>query len=202
MTCSVDGCLRPHLARKLCVMHYHRWERHGDPQGGGSYHGDALRYFNEIVIPYEGDDCLIWPYHRDNNGYAKVIKSGKTYFVNRLLCEIKNGPPPNPKDEAAHDCGKGSSGCCNHSHLRWDSRTGNQADRIEHETSNRGSNHGMSILDEQSVKQILALKGIKSQSKIAKQFGTSQPNVAMIHTGKRWGWIANDNDPLIAKKIA
>lgn len=202
MTCSVDGCIRPHLARALCGLHYHRWERHGNPLGGGTFHGLPLEFFEKTVLTYEGDDCLVWPFTRDYYGYGKIWKDGKLHAVHRLACEIINGPPINSKDEAAHDCGNGAGGCCNKKHIRWDTRTGNQADRIEHETSNRGSSHGMSVLNEQSVKQILNLKGLESQSKIAKRFGVSQPTIAMIHTGKRWGWISNDNDPTVAKRIA
>lgn len=202
MTCSVEGCERRHLARMLCSMHYHRWERHGDPLGGGVFRGDGLNFFEETVLTYQNDDCLIWPFHRDAYGYGKVTKDGRLHSVHRLLCEIINGPPPGPKDEAAHNCGNGAMGCCNPKHVRWDSRTGNQFDRIEHGTSNRGSNHGLSKLDEDSVKQILALRGSKSQSKIAAQFGVSQPAINAIFTKRNWGWITNDDDPELAKRIA
>lgn len=39
--CSVDGCndiVGRGAARGLCVSHYHRWQRHGDPTGGGPSH--------------------------------------------------------------------------------------------------------------------------------------------------------------------
>ena len=32
-TCAVDGCDRPHEARRLCAPHYQRWRLHGDPLG-------------------------------------------------------------------------------------------------------------------------------------------------------------------------
>lgn len=31
MKCSVPNCLRPHIARSYCSLHYQRWKRSGDP---------------------------------------------------------------------------------------------------------------------------------------------------------------------------
>jgi hypothetical protein len=30
-TCSIEGCAKPHKAKGLCVMHYRRLQRNGDP---------------------------------------------------------------------------------------------------------------------------------------------------------------------------
>lgn len=58
----------------------------------------------------------------------------------------------------------------------------------------------MSKLMEDDVMVIASLKGRVSQGKIAKMFGVSQPTIAAIHKGDRWGWLtgfvpANDNVP-------
>lgn len=188
-------------------MHYHRWERYGDPLGGDKFRGEVQDYFYNVVMTYQGDDCLTWPYSTDGNGYGNIAfgGSGRYAKVHRLACQLVNGPPPTPDYEAAHNCGKGSSGCCNPNHLRWATRSENQMDRVEHGTSNRGSQHGMSKLVEDDVLVIASLKGRMSQSKIAKMFGVSQPNIVAIHKGYRWGWLtgltANDNTPA-AKQAA
>lgn len=33
-TCSTDGCEKSIYGRSLCITHYTRWRRHGDPNGG------------------------------------------------------------------------------------------------------------------------------------------------------------------------
>jgi hypothetical protein len=34
-TCSVEGCEKPYYGRSLCIAHYKRLRRHGDPLAGG-----------------------------------------------------------------------------------------------------------------------------------------------------------------------
>ncbi len=200
--CEVDGCARPHLARGFCVMHYHRWERHGDPLGGGKFRGEVQDYFYNVVMKYAREDCLLWPYSTDGYGYGTISfgGAGKYAKVHRLACHLVTGPPPSPDHEAAHNCGNGAAGCCNPNHLRWATRSDNQRDRIAHGTSNRGSKHGMSKLVEDDVLTIAKMKGHVSQSKLAKMYGVSQPTVASIHSGLMWSWLtglapANDNKP-------
>ncbi|HEY9417869.1 MAG TPA: HNH endonuclease [Pseudonocardia sp.] len=33
--CSIEDCSRPHNGKGYCVLHYKRWQRHGDPLLGG-----------------------------------------------------------------------------------------------------------------------------------------------------------------------
>lgn len=71
--CSVEDCGKPHLARGWCGLHYQRWSVSGDPSAdrpARSNKGEAQRFFREVVLTYEGDECLIWPYSRDNYGYG------------------------------------------------------------------------------------------------------------------------------------
>jgi hypothetical protein len=141
-TCTVPGCALPFTALGLCAKHYRRLKLFGDPIGGKDMktkRGELLRYYNEVVRPYEGDDCLLWPYHRGGRGYAQISIDGKTRYVSRMICEEEHGPPPTGSEEAAHSCGNGHLGCVARNHLRWATKLENEQDKIGHGTRYRSS---------------------------------------------------------------
>ena len=152
--------------------------------------GDARRYFDEVVLPYDGKECLIWPFSTKNNGYYGQIKyDGKMHSVHRLVCDLVHGAPPTPKHHAAHECGKGRAGCVNPNHISWKTAKENNADKLAHGTHNRGERHGQAKLTEEDVREILRLKGLEAQRSLARRFGVSQTNVRLIHLGDSWSWI-------------
>lgn len=197
-TCSIEGCGKPALAMGWCSKHWCRWRRHGDPLGGGTpKDGSVLRYFNEVVVPFDGSECLIWPYSRDSNGYGKAFFGPGTQLVHRRACEEVNGPPPDVPDiQAAHSCGNGHNGCCNPHHVRWATRYENSMDRVAHGTHNRGERHMMAKLTEPMVLEIRALAGVVSVAEIAERYAVTTWNIECILKRKSWGWLldaANDN---------
>lgn len=149
--------------------------------------GDAQRFYRDIVLPYEGEDCLIWPFACSLAGYGKI--GGKPGIVSRRLCEEAHGAPPTPKHEAAHSCGNGRHGCVTKRHLSWKTRVENQADRIEHGTHNRGERHNFAKLTEKQVREILALKGVEKIKDTAARYGVSFNLISLINLGKVWRHI-------------
>lgn len=195
-TCSIEDCCNTALTRGLCKAHYTRLCRHGDPLAGRrspAARGEPLRYISEVVLKYQGDDCLVWPFSKDGKGYGQAFIDGRTTKVHRYICALVNGESPTPKHEAAHGCGKGHLGCVNPQHLIWKTRAENQADRLLHGTHNRGERCASSKLTESQVREILALKGVKKQREIAAEFGVSRERVCDIHNRRSWGWLGEDN---------
>lgn len=188
--CPIEGCSRPVRARGLCAAHYHRLRAHGDPTGGKTPRGELLRYIREVVLPYDGDGCLRWPYS-NAGGYGFVQIDGRNKRVTRLVCEHIYGPPPTPKHQAAHLCGNGHEGCCAPNHLAWKTCAENHADKLVHGTSNRGERHGQSKVTTPQVLEIKAMLrgGGLSQQKIADRFGVTQTLVSRISRGETWGWL-------------
>ncbi len=192
--CQIIGCGKEAIARGWCSAHYSRWDRHGSPTGGRVDPREARLYLDETVIPYQGDDCLIWPYGRSSNGYARLGVDYKRVVVSRMVCEAWRGPPPTVGHEAAHSCGRGKDGCVTGRHLRWATPSENQMDRVIHGNSNRGSRHGMSKLKEDQVLEIRdrLLKG-ETQTFLATEFGVSQPSISRIANKDCWGWQTEKN---------
>ena len=188
--CSVDGCGKPQKHRGCCGAHYLRWWRHGDTLvQKNPTNGEALRFYREVVLLFHGDECLIWPYARDQHGYARLAGTGDTQYVSRLACEELNGPPPTSKHEAAHSCGKGNLGCVNPGHLSWKTHKANQHDRFAHGTHTRGEQHPLSKLTERDVREIRGLPKDMRQASIAAKYGVSRRTIGMVLTGKNWAHV-------------
>jgi hypothetical protein len=184
--CKIDACYKPRLTRGWCVTHYRRWLRHGDPLFlARTENGEPERYFREVVLAYDGDECLPWPYSKSSNGYGGIGQ--KT--VSRMVCEEINGPPPSPSHEAAHSCGNGHLACVAKRHLSWKTPAENSADRLVHGTDIRGERHKSAKLSAEAVREIRALMGTVSQSEIARRFGVTQANITAIKMGRSWAWL-------------
>jgi hypothetical protein len=178
--CSIPDCGNPTNARGLCSSHYHRLRRYGDPlTPKQKKHGEVRRFYTEVVLNYDGDDCLIWPYHRMPNGYGQIGDKGKICVVSRMVCEDTYGPPPTSKHEAAHSCGKGHEGCVNRRHLRWVTHRENTADRIKNGTWGKK-------LTEETAREMLTLKGLLSRKAISVRFGVDPSSVWNVFTGRTW----------------
>lgn len=187
--CSIQNCGKPHAARGWCSVHYNRWRTNGDPLSGGTSMGEAYRYYRDIVLTYNGDECLSWPYARDSGGYGRLRVAGKGQSVHRLICEEANGPPPSGEHEAAHSCGRGHEACVAKRHLFWKTPKENSSDKFVHGTVTRGEVNSSAKLTENDVRSIRSLRGVMPQSKIASLFGVGQSCVGKIHSGTNWGWL-------------
>jgi hypothetical protein len=190
--CSVYGCEKLRIGHGYCSKHYQRFMKHGDPNFQlGTGKGEAIRYLAEIVIPYVGEDCLTWPFAKTKYGYGTIGRGekAKSNLVHRLVCESVYGSPPSHEHEAAHSCGKGHEGCVNPRHLRWDTRHGNQADRVVHGTAPRGEKSGKAKITESQAREIKSLLRSVKKSDIAEYYGISYGAVYAIETGKSWAWL-------------
>lgn len=186
--CVIEGCGKLGAQRGWCSKHYTRWRRYGDPLGGSTEFGEPMRFYREVVLPYDGDECLTWPYAR-NKGYGLLWFDKKNQYVSRLVCQEAKGPPPTPDHDAAHSCGRGDKACVTKRHLRWATAKENCEDTVAHGRSLRGSKHPRAKITKEQAILVKQLKGSLKAREIAEQVGLSREGVASIHQSKSWGWL-------------
>lgn len=186
IACSIDGCSGNAVARGWCETHYRRWKRNGDPTfsvRAQARPGELRRFYRAVVLPYEGDECLSWPFGCLSSGYAKMGNS----VVSRLVCEDEHGPPPTPEHQAAHSCGRGHLGCVARKHMSWKTPKENQRDQLQHGTVMCGARNPNAKLSESEVFEIRRLHGSGvSTRRLCDQFGVSNQTISSIMTGRTW----------------
>lgn len=186
--CSIEGCDRVVSSFGWCSAHYRRWRRHGDPEAGGTPKGAAKTYLETVVFPYDGDECLFWPFAKAL-GCGRVWYHGKYHGVPRLVCEHFHGPAPVRNLDAAHSCGNGHLGCVTGKHLRWATRRENAADTIKDGRTTRGEKNATAKLTRDEVREIRRLKGILCERELGERFGISAAHAGDILRRKVWAWL-------------
>lgn len=184
--CGIPSCGKRHEWYGYCDAHGARFKRHGDPLGGRTARGAAKKFFEEVVVPFRGNECLAWPFGNNGKGYGTYHIGRRAVPVCTVACERRHGPKPSPDHEVAHNCGKGHLLCCNPNHLRWATRSENHADKKKHGTSLDGEKNPQAVLTSEQVKVIRGLIGTAPQWRIAKQFGVSQMIISKIKRGLVW----------------
>ena len=146
------------------------------------------------ALAADTDECIVWPWSREEHGYAVRIgrngKKGSSRLLSRQLCEQAHGPSPTDKPVCAHSCNNGAGGCINPKHLRWATQLENMHDKFAHGTATRGAEIGTSKLTEDDVREIRRVGGRMRQKDIAAHFGVSRANVSIILSGKTWSHVA------------
>jgi len=144
--------------------------------------------FLRAHIDFDGPDCLIWPFGKDQDGYGRFGFNGEHFKSHRWMCEAVKGPPPSAAHYAAHDCGNGHLGCVHPKHLDWKTHAENTADMVRHGTtrSEKGGNRSKRKLDRDQVAYIRAAKGEKTAAELSKIFGISYRQVTKIQQGISW----------------
>lgn len=184
--CSVSMCDKPAHGFGLCLRHYSRWERHGDPEKGGTAHGSISKWIS-VHVSYDEQACLTWPFSRSKNGYGTFRKDGakgKNSNASRVMCEMAHGPPPIGKPFALHSCGNGRIGCVSPAHLRWGTPKENSEDARQHGTLLQGEMSPKSKLKEADVREIRA--STESRTTLATRFGVQDRYITKVRNGAAW----------------
>jgi len=130
------------------------------------------------------------PFTNPSSGYLQVSLSiygkKKLCYVHRLVAASFLGAPGNGLEVCHCDGNKLNNTLGN---LRWDTRSGNHADKLRHGTSNRGEKHGLSKL---ATAQALEIKrSSAAPGVLASRFGVSRATIFLIRSGKNWAWLCD-----------
>lgn len=179
-------CDKPLRSASLCSAHHYRLKKYGDPLATRpKRYAPAVEWFMN-AMEYRGDECMLWPFYRSPEGYARVTIDGKFVFASRYACELENGPPPSPEYQAAHSCGKGHAGCINRMHVTWKTVAENIADKWTHGTMLIGEKHHQAKLTEKEVVEIRALRGKISRRQLSEMYGAGRSTIDNIIDGVTW----------------
>jgi hypothetical protein len=148
--------------------------------------GEPLRYFNDVVMTYEGDDCLPWPFSVMESGYGQLRFNGRSRSIGPLICEMKYGPKP-PLHLALHQCRTRS--CANYRHYRWGTASQNQADRVRDGTSNRGEQGPSAKLTEEAVLEIRKIGRAVPLRELGSRYGVTDSAISCVLLGRSWSWL-------------
>lgn len=218
--CSVEGCDKPVFSRNQCAKHYDQWRRarpakiclietcqkpaktgnklchaharkkwkYGDPLAGRE-NGEPTQFYLE-ALKFDGDDCLIWPFSKNADGYAtyKLRDDGRTQILSRRICEDIHGPAPHPDSQAAHSCGKGHEGCISQKHVGWSTPKQNVNDQRRHGTLARGRKKATALLTEDQVREIRNLRSLGGPA-VARMYNVSNTAIYSIWNGRKWTWL-------------
>ena len=186
--CSVENCNKKRIARGLCCAHYQRFQRYGDPLGGGPAYappGEGLKFLEKIIEGPEQEDCILWPFGTFSNGYGSIRKGGRTALAHRLALILFTGVEHRHLEALHGDCNNPS--CVNPFHLSWGTHKRNMADKKRDGTSNLGESHNMAKLKEADVPAIL--QDSRLQREIAADYGVGQTQISRIKTGRNWAHL-------------
>lgn len=184
--CSVVECDKPVRCLNLCRAHHLRKWRYGDPLAGGPSRGSAKKFILDHVN-HTGDECLIWPFCRTEQGYGDVRFKGMEHMqAHRVMCTLAHGEAP-PDHHAAHSCGNGQHGCINPRHLSWKTPQENIDDKATHGTQPWGDQiHFAKLTLDQAVR--IKYNGERGVD-LAKEFGVRPQTIYNIRSGRTWKGI-------------
>ena len=128
--------------------------------------------------------CWMWTSTVCGNGYGHIWDNGKQEKAHRISWEIHNGKIPEGM-VICHKCD--TPLCVNPYHLFVGTVIDNIKDRDKKNRQAKGEKQGISVLTDETAKQILKAEG--KQEDIAERYGTTQQQVSRIKNRKTWKHI-------------
>ena len=151
-----------------------------------------LEQLHQMIVD-PGEECIIWPYGKNGDGYGTVRSDGREQMAHRCALISTTGPAPAGMEAAHGPCH--TRACVNPRHLSWKTRTQNEADKVRDGTSGRGEANVRSKLTESEVLTIRSehAAGGVSYSMLGRRFNVSPYTIGNIVRRQAWGWLSVTN---------
>lgn len=131
-------------------------------------------------IAHSDDECLIWPFAKDDGHAGCFGYAGKSYKSSRLMCLLAHGAPPCAEHVAAFSCGRSRQGCINPKHMSWKTQSDNQRDQ-KSGRKNSGRQGKITFADAATIRSIGKSQTLRE---IASFYDLSTGHVARLQRGE------------------
>lgn len=163
-------------------MHYKRKRRSGTLESSRS-NTEAMRAFFEAAVLAETDDCILWPFGKDAQGYGLLTLDGLQRTANYHVCTRVYGPSDGRV--SCHRCP--NKACINKQHLRWGTRADNVADAVTDGATARGERNGHALLTKAAVLDIRSRR--QTAKEAAATYGVSVWTIFDARRGRNWSHV-------------
>jgi hypothetical protein len=96
MNCSIEDCPRSDIhALGMCVTHYHRVYRTGQPHLSPKKTPATIPLLERLEAKIDRTDtCWLWTGAVNNFGYGQIRRDGKAQYAHRVSYELAHGKIP------------------------------------------------------------------------------------------------------------
>lgn len=131
------------------------------------------------------DECWPWTAYVTPLGYGRFGVRGGPTGAHRVSYEIAHGEHPSVLF-VCHRCD--NRRCVNPGHLFLGDARVNHDDMVAkgRRVNHIGERHGRAKLTDAQARLILSLKGARTQTSLASEFGVTQTTISIIHRGLGW----------------
>jgi len=188
--CDAEGCDRIVVRAKYCKAHYHHKFMTGQNPDGHKLRlrmpkmpteeqlDWLLRHKTEMV-----GECLEWTGAYTSGGYGHCALGR----IPRLVAKRKFGDLLTDDLVVRHTCD--NRRCVLADHLEIGTQLKNMQDAIDRGRMARGERAGPSKLKRWQVVQIKKLKGIETQTEVARRFGVTSSAIQAIWVERTWAHV-------------
>ena len=190
-TCSVETCDKPIRVKKhlLCVTHYHRFHRYGDPLATRYNRGEGStfeeRFWSRVALTADDSRCWEWQGYRNvaRGGYGSVYFNGKDRPAHAVAYALVHGHLP--ADQGLHSCD--NPPCVNPKHIRNGTDKDNSADKVARNRQAKGQMLPQTKLNPDKVREIRSRRAAgETCDALAKEFGVWPGIISAVALRQTW----------------